>query len=82
AVFDMVVAGRIVGEDVAIMMVEAEATERVVDLVGEGAQAPPEEVVAAGLEAAKPFIASLCEAQAPLAQVAAKATGEFPTYPA
>ncbi|GAA3461892.1 polyribonucleotide nucleotidyltransferase [Saccharothrix longispora] len=82
AVFDMVVAGRIVGEDVAIMMVEAEATERVVDLVGEGAQAPTEEVVAAGLEAAKPFIASLCEAQAQLAQVAAKATGEFPTYPA
>ncbi|MEU4803366.1 polyribonucleotide nucleotidyltransferase [Actinosynnema sp. NPDC023587] len=82
AVFDMVVAGRTVGDDVAIMMVEAEATERVIDLVAEGAQAPTEEVVAAGLEAAKPFIKVLCEAQAELAQVAAKATGEFPTYPA
>ncbi|MCE6993710.1 polyribonucleotide nucleotidyltransferase [Saccharothrix sp. S26] len=82
AVFDMVVAGRVVGDDVAIMMVEAEATENVIDLIGDGAQAPTEEVVAAGLEAAKPFIKSLCEAQAQLAQVAAKATGEFPTYPA
>ncbi|XVV02119.1 polyribonucleotide nucleotidyltransferase [Actinosynnema sp. CA-248983] len=82
AVFDMVVAGRVVGDDVAIMMVEAEATENVIDLVAEGAQAPTEEVVAAGLEASKPFIKVLCEAQAQLAQVAAKATGEFPTFPA
>ncbi|KAA2258607.1 polyribonucleotide nucleotidyltransferase [Solihabitans fulvus] len=82
AVFDMVVAGRIAGSDVAIMMVEAEATENVIDLVAEGAQAPTEEIVAAGLEAAKPFIKVLCEAQAKLAEVAAKATGEFPTYPA
>ncbi|MFD1148800.1 polyribonucleotide nucleotidyltransferase [Saccharothrix hoggarensis] len=82
AVFDMVVAGRVVGDDVAIMMVEAEATENVIDLVGDGAQAPTEEVVAAGLEASKPFIKALCDAQAQLAQVAAKATGEFPTYPA
>ncbi|SDO05588.1 polyribonucleotide nucleotidyltransferase [Lentzea jiangxiensis] len=83
AVFDMVVAGRVVESgDVAIMMVEAEASENVIDLIGEGATAPTEEVVAAGLEASKPFIKVLCEAQAQLAQVAAKATGEFPTYPA
>ncbi|WP_329789631.1 polyribonucleotide nucleotidyltransferase [Lentzea sp. DG1S-22] len=83
AVFDMVVAGRVVESgDVAIMMVEAEATENVIDLIGEGATAPTEEVVAAGLEASKPFIKVLCEAQAQLAQVAAKETGEFPTYPA
>ncbi|MGI5505469.1 polyribonucleotide nucleotidyltransferase [Lentzea sp. CA-135723] len=83
AVFDMVVAGRVVDSgDVAIMMVEAEATENVIDLIGEGATAPTEEVVAAGLEAAKPFIKVLCEAQAQLAQVAAKETGEYPTYPA
>lgn len=83
AVFDMVVAGRVVESgDVAIMMVEAEATENVIDLIGEGAVAPTEEVVAAGLEAAKPFIKVLCEAQAQLAQVAAKETGEYPTYPA
>ncbi|AHI00551.1 polyribonucleotide nucleotidyltransferase [Kutzneria viridogrisea] len=82
AVFDMVVAGRIVGDDVAIMMVEAEATEQVIDLVGSGAQAPTEQVVAAGLEAAKPFIRSLCVAQQQLAELAAKPTGEFPLYPA
>jgi polyribonucleotide nucleotidyltransferase len=82
AVFDMVVAGRVVGDDVAIMMVEAEATVNVIDKIAEGATAPTEEIVAAGLEAAKPFIKVLVEAQAELAQVAAKPTGEFPTYPA
>ncbi|MGW6446116.1 polyribonucleotide nucleotidyltransferase [Lentzea sp. NPDC055074] len=83
AVFDMVVAGRVVDSgDVAIMMVEAEATDNVIDMIAEGATAPTEEVVAAGLEAAKPFIKVLCEAQSQLAQVAAKATGEYPTYPA
>ncbi|MET9227968.1 polyribonucleotide nucleotidyltransferase [Lentzea sp. NPDC003310] len=83
AVFDMVVAGRVTeAGDVAIMMVEAEATDNVIDMIAEGATAPTEEVVAAGLEASKPFIKVLCEAQAQLAQVAAKATGDFPTYPA
>jgi polyribonucleotide nucleotidyltransferase len=85
AVFDMVVAGRIVGSgddtDVAIMMVEAEATENVVDLVGAGAQAPTEGVVAEGLEAAKPFIRSLCIAQQELADRAAKETAEYPVFP-
>jgi polyribonucleotide nucleotidyltransferase len=82
AAFDMVVAGRVVGDDVAIMMVEAEATENVLDLIAEGQQAPTEEVVASGLEAAKPFIKALCEAQARLAEVAAKETRDYPTYPA
>ncbi|MGW5645439.1 polyribonucleotide nucleotidyltransferase [Saccharopolyspora sp. NPDC003752] len=82
AVFDMVVAGRIVGDDVAIMMVEAEATEKTVNLVAEGAQAPTEEVVAAGLEAAKPFIRTLCQAQQQLAQAAAKEVQDFPVFPA
>ncbi|GAA0519581.1 polyribonucleotide nucleotidyltransferase [Saccharopolyspora thermophila] len=82
AVFDMVVAGRIVGDDVAIMMVEAEATENTVSLVAGGAQAPTEEVVAEGLEAAKPFIRILCQAQQQLAQAAGKAAQEFPVFPA
>ncbi len=86
AVFDMVVAGRVVGSgdntDVAIMMVEAEATTETIELVAGGAQAPTEAVVAQGLEAAKPFIRSLCVAQQQLADVAAKPTGEYPTYPA
>jgi polyribonucleotide nucleotidyltransferase len=82
SVFDMVVAGRVVGDDVAIMMVEAEATEATVELVAAGAQAPTEEIVAAGLEAAKPFIRSLCEAQRRLAEAAGRPTLEFPTFPA
>jgi polyribonucleotide nucleotidyltransferase len=80
AVFDMVVAGRISGDDVAIMMVEAEATADTIELVRSGATAPTEEVVAQGLEAAKGFIRTLCEAQMELAAVAAKETGEFPIF--
>jgi polyribonucleotide nucleotidyltransferase len=50
AVFDMVVAGRVVdGGDVAIMMVEAEATSNTISLIARGAQAPTEEIVAQGL---------------------------------
>ncbi len=86
AVFDMVVAGRIVtgadgAEDVAIMMVEAEATDAAWNLITtEGVQAPTEEVVAQGLEAAKPFIATLCRAQQQVAAAAAKPTAEFPLF--
>ncbi|MCG7597182.1 polyribonucleotide nucleotidyltransferase [Mycobacterium sp. C3-094] len=81
AVFDMVVAGRKVEDDVAIMMVEAEATENVIELVAGGAGAPTETVVAEGLEAAKPFIAVLCDAQAELAGSAGKETAEYPLFP-
>ncbi|GAA4284987.1 polyribonucleotide nucleotidyltransferase [Brevibacterium daeguense] len=80
AVFDMVVAGRVVGDDVAIMMVEAEATEHAMDLIGSGAGAPTEEAVAGGLEAAKPFIRELVRAQQELADRAAKPTAEFPVF--
>lgn len=81
AVFDMVVAGRVTETgDVAIMMVEAESTEQTWDLVRGGQQAPTEEVVAGGLEAAKPFIKQLCEAQAELARQAAKPVEEFPLF--
>jgi len=82
AVFDMVVAGRVLEDnDVAIMMVEAEATENVIELIAGGAQAPTESVVAEGLEAAKPFIKTLCAAQQELADRAAKPTGEYPVFP-
>jgi polyribonucleotide nucleotidyltransferase len=92
AVFDMVVAGRLTNTvgtkdgkpDVAIMMVEAEATENVIELIHGGAQAPTETVVAEGLEAAKPFIATLCAAQQELAEatgVLAKPPGEYPLFP-
>ena len=80
ATFDMVVAGRVTADDVAIMMVEAEATSETINLIKGGAKAPTEEVVAQGLEAAKPFIKVLCDAQMELAKVAAKPTGEFPVF--
>ncbi|WP_394362865.1 polyribonucleotide nucleotidyltransferase [Amycolatopsis sp. SB7-3] len=80
ATFNMVVAGRIVGDDVAIMMVEAEGTEQTLDLIAAGGKAPDEVAVAEGLEAAKPFIKVLCEAQQQLAELAAKPTGEFPVF--
>jgi len=86
ATFDMVVAGRVVkgangdADEVAIMMVEAEATENTIDLVAGGATKPTEEVVASGLEAAKPFIATLCRAQSELAATAAKETRQFPVF--
>lgn len=84
AVFEIVVAGRLSGkknDDVAVMMVEAGATESVMEKVKDGATAPTEKVVAEGLEAAKPFIATLCKAQAGLAERAAKDTQEFPLFP-
>ena len=89
SLFEMVVAGRIVSrkrgkgtvEDVAIMMVEAGAGDQVVERVAAGAPAPTESVVAEGLEAAKPFIKVLCEAQAGLAERAAKKVQEFPLFP-
>ncbi|MDP4509433.1 polyribonucleotide nucleotidyltransferase [Nonomuraea turcica] len=81
ATFDMVVAGRVLDDgDVAIMMVEAESTRDTLKLVAEGAVAPTEETVAQGLEASKPFIKVLCEAQSRIAQVAAKETAEYPVF--
>jgi polyribonucleotide nucleotidyltransferase len=84
ATFDMVVAGRRLDDgDVAIMMVEAESTPQTLKLIADpdsGAVAPTEETVAEGLEAAKPFIRVLCEAQQQLAATAAKPTAEYPVF--
>ena len=81
ATFSMVVAGRVLADgDVAIMMVEAESTESTWELVKGGKTAPTEEVVASGLEAAKPFIKTLCDAQAELAAQVNKETYDFPVF--
>ncbi|ROQ38194.1 polyribonucleotide nucleotidyltransferase [Frondihabitans sp. PhB188] len=86
AVFDLTVAGRVVtdaagNEDVAIMMVEAEATEHAWGLIQGGDVKPDEAVVAQGLEAAKPFLKALVEAQAKLAAQSAKEIAEYPVFP-
>ena len=89
SVFEIVVAGRLVERkrgnktfsDVAVMMVEAGASENVVNRVKDGAPAPTEKIVSDGLEAAKPFIDILCRAQEGLAQRVGNATKEFPLFP-
>lgn len=85
AVFNMVVAGRLIvengKEDIAIMMVEAEASENAWDLINnEGATAPNEEVVSQGLEASKPFIKELILAQQKLADMSSRETGNYPVF--
>jgi polyribonucleotide nucleotidyltransferase len=80
AAFDMVVAGRIAGDDVAITMVEAESTTATWELVQSGVQAPTEEIVAQGIEASKVFIRQMAEAQIELAAKAAKEVQEFPVF--
>ncbi|WP_417562052.1 polyribonucleotide nucleotidyltransferase [Microbacterium sp.] len=81
AVFDIIVAGRVLDDgDVAIMMVEAEATEHSWNLIKAGATKPSEAVVAGGLEAAKPFIKELVSAQNVVANTAAKEIQPFPVF--
>lgn len=81
AVFDLIVAGRVLPDgDVAIMMVEAEATEHSWNLIKAGATKPSEEIVAQGLEASKPFIKQLVEAQSAVANTAAKEVREYPVF--
>ncbi|MFV0433917.1 MAG: polyribonucleotide nucleotidyltransferase [Leucobacter sp.] len=85
AVFDLMVAGRVVThadgtEDVAIMMVEAEATEGSWNLIKAGAVKPDEAIVAQGLEAAKPFLTQLVKAQEQLAAQSAKEVQDYPVF--
>ena len=79
--FQMVVAGRVLPDgDVAIMMVEAGGTESTWENVRSGRTAPTEEVVGQGLEAAKPFIKTLCDAQSELKAKLPKETFDFPVF--
>lgn len=79
--FQMVVAGRVLPDgDVAIMMVEAGGTESTWENVRSGKTAPTEEVVGQGLEAAKPFIKILCDAQSELKAKLPKETFDFPVF--
>jgi polyribonucleotide nucleotidyltransferase len=85
ATFDMVVAGRMLPDgEVAIMMVEAESTPQTLKLIADtdsGAVAPTEDTVADGLEAAKPFLRVLIEAQQRLAdQVGSTVSREYPVF--
>ena len=92
SVFELVVAGRVTEPakdgrgkkpqpNVAVMMVEAGATDNVVERIAEGAPAPTEAVVAEGIEAAKPFIATLCAAQDALRDAVDTESREFELFP-
>jgi polyribonucleotide nucleotidyltransferase len=61
--FELVVAGRAVGDDVAIMMVEASGTEKAWSYYEAGAPKVTEEAIAAGLEACKTWIRESIELQ-------------------
>ena len=81
ATFDMIVAGRLLEDgDVAIMMVEAEATREAVEVIAGGGRMPTEDVVAEGLEAAKPAIAAVCKAQLELQAKSPKEPLDFPVF--
>ncbi|MDD7384328.1 MAG: polyribonucleotide nucleotidyltransferase [Actinomycetaceae bacterium] len=81
ATFSMAIAGRVVGDDVAVMMVEAQAPEGADDVIKAGGTKPTEDVVAQGMEAAKPVIRTLVEAQAKLRAECGKATKDYPLFP-
>ena len=61
--FEMVVAGRLDGDDVAVMMVEAGGTAATWDLYSDGVPKVDEDVLAGGLEAAKTWIREMIELQ-------------------
>ncbi len=74
ATFELVVAGRALGEepgaDVAIVMVEAGGTEKAFEYYDEGAPGVTEAVIAEGLEAAKTWIRESIELQRELVRKA------------
>jgi polyribonucleotide nucleotidyltransferase len=82
AVFNMVISGRVEDDgEVAILMIEAEATKDAWIKVDMGAPAPTEEVVGQAIEDVKPIIKQLCEAQqAFVDEVGVRDAGEFPLF--
>ena len=61
--FEMVVAGRLADDDVAVMMVEAGGTSTTWELYSDGTPKVDEDVLAGGLEAAKTWIREMIELQ-------------------
>ncbi|MFU8841158.1 MAG: polyribonucleotide nucleotidyltransferase [Nitriliruptoraceae bacterium] len=82
AVFNMVISGRVEDDgEVAILMIEAEATPDAWIKVDMGATAPTEQVVGQAIEDVKPIIKQLCEAQqAFVDEVGVRDAGEFPLF--
>ncbi|MEX2324806.1 MAG: polyribonucleotide nucleotidyltransferase [Nitriliruptoraceae bacterium] len=82
AVFNMVISGRVDDGEVAILMIEAEATADAWTKIEMGAPAPTEQVVGEAIESVKPIIRQLCEAQQEFVdRVGVRDAGEFPLFP-
>jgi polyribonucleotide nucleotidyltransferase len=83
AVFNMVISGRVEDDgEVAILMIEAEATPDSWVKIDMGAPAPTEQVVGQAIEDVKPIIKELCEAQqAFVDEVGVRDAGEYPVFP-
>ncbi|MEX2562074.1 MAG: polyribonucleotide nucleotidyltransferase [Nitriliruptoraceae bacterium] len=83
AVFNMVICGRVEDDgEIAILMIEAEATRDAWVKIDMGAPAPTEQVVGEAIEQVKPIIRQLCEAQqAFVDKVGVRDAGEFPLFP-
>ncbi|VDG76785.1 polynucleotide phosphorylase [Actinobaculum suis] len=79
--FTMDIAGRVVGNDVAITTIEAQAPEKTEENITSGGIAPTEAIVSQGIEAAKPVIRTLCEAQQKLIDECGKEKVEYPIFP-
>jgi polyribonucleotide nucleotidyltransferase len=82
AVFNMVISGRVEDDgEVAILMIEAEATTDSWIKIDMGAPAPTEQVVGQAIEDVKPIIKQLCEAQQAFVDaVGVRDAGEFPLF--
>jgi len=82
AVFNMVISGRVEDDgEVAILMIEAEATPDSWIKIDMGAPAPTEQVVGQAIEDVKPIIKELCDAQqAFVDQAGVRDAGEYPTF--
>ncbi len=87
ATIELVIAGRMnqASGEVDIMMIEAGGSDNMFELIEQGAQPPDEEVLADGIEAAKPYIAEVIDLQNELVNVAGVPKGTFegdkPDYP-
>ncbi len=82
ATFDVVVAGRRNdGGEIDILMIEGEAPDKTWELLASGAQAPTEETVSEGLEAAKRAIAEVIDFQQELIDSAGVTEKEWAPRP-
>ena len=81
AVFNMVISGRVEDDgEIAILMIEAEATPDSWVKVDMGGIAPTEQVISEGIESVKPIIKQLCDAQQAFVDQVGRTIDEYPLF--